>query len=537
MFSKICRILSSLRGNTSGNAAMMVAIGLPALVGASGLAVDTSQWYMWKRELQFAVDQAALAGAWARTDATTSANYVTRATQEYNASLQATKGFANTPTITLVNHGAGTANAVQVVATGGKRLPFSGVLVSWAARIRVSARATVQNGATYSGCIVALHPTAEGAFTLGGNASGSATCGVVALSNDADAAMVKNGNSSAQLGQLVAAGGIDADFSVNGTLHPNTTGLSDPFGDVATPDPSPSPSRTYSCPEASDATSETTATVAPTTVVSYLYVTGNNSNQALNNANNGTNSYAYTPVTAGSSTPGTTLNNVVVPTGTVNGTVPGTPAYTYVRQVRNSPKVHEVKKTVINKTYSNVAVVTNEGSDGIARPLPGTYSTINITCQTEFQPGIFVVDDIDFGQNQIVTGTDVLFVIKNAGGMHINSQSNITLSGITKDTLMGTYGYTDAVASRMASMVIFDKDTTDQLKINGNSDVHFYGILYMPSREVWLNGTAVASGECMMVVASQITFTGTVDLDNFCLPAGADTPNVGGSDANVKLVA
>ena len=136
-----------------------------------------------------------------------------------------------------------------------------------------------------------------------------------------------------------------------------------------------------------------------------------------------------------------------------------------------------------------------------------------------------------------MTGNDVMFVIRNAGGMHINSNSNVTLSGISKDTLMTMYGYSEDAAQKIASMVIWDEDTTAQLKINGNSDVKFYGILYMPSREVWFNGTATATGECMMIVASQVTFTGTVDLNNFCTQGGATNLNVGGSETTVKLVA
>lgn len=58
-----CRLLRKLRECTSGNAMMMVALSTPALIGAGGLAVDTAQWYMWKRELQHSVDQAALGGA------------------------------------------------------------------------------------------------------------------------------------------------------------------------------------------------------------------------------------------------------------------------------------------------------------------------------------------------------------------------------------------------------------------------------------------------------------------------------------------
>jgi Flp pilus assembly protein TadG len=71
MFARIRQAFSKLRSCNSGNAMLMVALGMPALIGGSGLAVDTSQWYLWKREMQFAVDQAALAGAWARSECLT----------------------------------------------------------------------------------------------------------------------------------------------------------------------------------------------------------------------------------------------------------------------------------------------------------------------------------------------------------------------------------------------------------------------------------------------------------------------------------
>jgi Flp pilus assembly protein TadG len=531
-FRKLMRKLSKAR---SGNAAMLVALGLPALIGSGGLAVDVAQWFIWKRELQFAVDQAAIAGAWARADSTTINNYQVRSLQEFNSNLQVTEDFAASPVIELVDHDGGIDNAVQVTASATRALPFSNIFLEEGVTVRVTARALLNEGGNWSGCIVALHPTAEGAFTLGGNASGNATCGTVALSNDPDAAMVKNGNSTAQLGQLVATGGIDADFAVNGTMHPFTAGLTNPFADSTEPDPDSSPSRTYSCPTASAGTTVTTGDKSTTTTITYLYVRGNNSNQALNNAQNGTNSYSYSPVTAGS-TDTASESGVALPNGTAVGTVNGAPKYTYVRQVMNSPKVHEVKKTVTNVTYSNVTTTTTGASDGIARPLPGTYSTINIACATEFPPGIYLIDDIDFGQNHVVTGDGVLFVIRNAGGMHINSQSVVTLTGISKDMLMNTYGYSEADASKMARMVIYDEHTTEQFKLNGNADVFFFGTIYMPNREIWFNGTATATGKCMMLIASQITFTGTIDLNNFCVPTGATIPNAGGSAASVRLV-
>ena len=49
--------LTGLAACTSGNATMMTAFGLPALLGAAGYGVDTAQMYMWHRELQHSVDQ------------------------------------------------------------------------------------------------------------------------------------------------------------------------------------------------------------------------------------------------------------------------------------------------------------------------------------------------------------------------------------------------------------------------------------------------------------------------------------------------
>ncbi len=174
MIKAIRTVLRRLSKNLGGNAAMLVALGLPALIGSGGLAVDVAQWFIWKRELQFAVDQAAIAGAWARADAATINNYQARALQEYDANLQVTDDFATTPAVTLVNYDGGVANAVKVTTTSNqKSLPFTGIFLEEGAQISVTATAVLETGGNWSGCIIALDPSAEGAFTLGGNASGN----------------------------------------------------------------------------------------------------------------------------------------------------------------------------------------------------------------------------------------------------------------------------------------------------------------------------------------------------------------------------
>ena len=124
------RLLKRLAGDTSGNALLLMALGLPMLIGGAGLGVDFAQWYMWKRELQYAVDQAAIAGAWARSDTATQAIYTDRARQEYNANLSAIKDIASDPVIGLANYAGGSNNSVTVHAHATKALPFSSLFSS-----------------------------------------------------------------------------------------------------------------------------------------------------------------------------------------------------------------------------------------------------------------------------------------------------------------------------------------------------------------------------------------------------------------------
>lgn len=61
----ISRIFGSIRRDERGNALALTAIGLPLLLGSAGLAVDTTQWVLAKRQVQTVADAAAMAGAYA----------------------------------------------------------------------------------------------------------------------------------------------------------------------------------------------------------------------------------------------------------------------------------------------------------------------------------------------------------------------------------------------------------------------------------------------------------------------------------------
>ena len=568
MLSTIRRILADLRENSSGNALLLVALGTPVLIGTSGLAVDSAQYYMWKRDLQFAVDSAALAGAWARTSTTTQTTYQARALQEYNANVQVPGPFDTVDTPTLVNYNGGTQNAVQVVAHATKTLPFSNIITGNSTTITVQATAsaipagttvtTTTTLNTLTACMIALNPTAAGAFIIGGSASGTVGCGGAALSTDPSAAIRENGNPSATFGQLVAGGGIEISLLNNvgndiTKLKSNTVGLTDPLSSIAQPTGN-GVSRTYSCPTAtagSPAVYTYTATQTFRTKITYAYTKGANAGSAT--ATTYTSGTGYLPNTDDNPGVSTSLSNTTT-AYTASGPTQSGPTVGSAVNITGtgSNKIWRTPTTTTWTTISNVgstlttpAVAAN---DGIARPLPGTYANIPIACNTIFQPGIYVITgSIDFSTNKTVTGSDVLFVMTTANNIaNINSNTNIGLSGITASRLMTDYGYSTVDANKLAGMLFFDKLSTSQIKFNGNSTTNLNGIIYMPQRTLWFNGTSAVSGACMMLVADKLQLDGTTNLSSFCQPSNSNsltvrpqittTTTTPGTVAVVKLV-
>ena len=152
----MCDFFKRLRASSSGNAMVIVAAGMPALIGGAGFAVDMSQWYMWKSELQYATDQAAIAGAYARSSPETEDSYQTRAEQEFAGNLSQTTAFASDPAVRLENWATGTNNSVVVTASATKALPFSSFLTGSATTVRVSSQAAFEKGVTFTSCLIAV---------------------------------------------------------------------------------------------------------------------------------------------------------------------------------------------------------------------------------------------------------------------------------------------------------------------------------------------------------------------------------------------
>jgi hypothetical protein len=239
MISSIKRLWRDRRGNTLA----IAGAALPLVLGSAGLASDTIQWTLWKRQLQRAADSAAAAGVYAIASGkavgtctdiagATYANPVAYDLQKNNQ-----VGIATTCTVTNPPSLGGytaDANAVRVALAVQKRLSFSGLFLSSAPTISAIATATIVPSGTY--CVVSL----ENQSVTGINATGSTDlnlgCGMITNSTSLTAA-VATGSSDVTATPIAAVGGIPAsnNWGAGTVLQPFTLAQDDPFAGVPAP--------------------------------------------------------------------------------------------------------------------------------------------------------------------------------------------------------------------------------------------------------------------------------------------------------------
>ncbi len=521
-------MLRALRSHTSGNATLLVALGMPALIGGSGLAVDTAQWYTWKRELQFAVDQAALAGAWAQTNTESQGNYQARARQEFSVNQAVTTGFTTTPSVTLASYAGGSSNSVIVSASATKRLPFSSFLTNRATTVYAYAQASFAAGQTYTSCLIATDPDDSGAITIGGNAVLTASCGLAALSNSPTSIII-NGNPQVDAGDVVSKGGIDDWLNTHGDneIHEYVSDLFDPFA-ALTPPTNTTP-RTYAC---INGATTTTATTIVSNVVRDLSYSGTNRNALVLSTT--------TPV---STSQPVTTNNVLVTNGTTAGTVTSTTTRTgaYTSSGTGSSKIYyrTDRVTTATTTYSNVLVSTTPTQASLS---PGTYTDLFVSCKTVFSPGVYVLNGgrLKIAGQYEVTGAGVMFVLTNGAFIDITGGSNVNLTAMTQAQLQAA-GVSATQAVLLAGMLVFEdrnsQGTNNRNKLNGNAATILNGTIYLPKSNITFDGTASVTSQCLMIAAANITIQGTANMSTFCPPGTVNTTSISTGTGSVKLVA
>jgi hypothetical protein len=222
-----------------GNAIMIAGAMLPLVVGAAGLATDTIQWTLWKRQLQRAADSAAIAGVYTRQAANGATTGVSTAVShdlavDNHVWMSLKSGF---PEVTFPANDGVKTNQVKVTLAIQQRLPFSSMFMSAPPTIRaVSTAATVPAGGFP--CFDATDTSAVIGLNFSGNAGiESPDCDGFSNANSANTSVAK-GSSDISLRTIGGVGGIQQsnNFHVE-AYRPYSPPIPDPFASV-TPDPS-----------------------------------------------------------------------------------------------------------------------------------------------------------------------------------------------------------------------------------------------------------------------------------------------------------
>jgi len=225
-----------------GNALVIAAAALPLVIGSAGLASDTIQWTLWKRQLQRAADSAALAGVYGKLASQTITNGACSLSTPISRDL--TVGDVNnrlgmTPTCAVESPPtsgiwATTPNAVRVTMTAQRALSFSGLFMTTAPTITASATAAQVQAGRY--CAKALDPNTETGISFSGSAVVNLGCGMITNAKGANA--VDGGGASTITASPMAAVGQIANsgnFTSGTIMQPYSSPTTDPYASLNPP--------------------------------------------------------------------------------------------------------------------------------------------------------------------------------------------------------------------------------------------------------------------------------------------------------------
>lgn len=228
------RVFRELLKDNSANAVVVSAFSILSLIGGAGLATDTIQWTLWKRQLQRMSDSAALAGAFsvarggnARTSATSE---LTRYTSLNMIALNSTT-IETPPTVGPYN---GNGKAVRVVVNSSRALPFSGMFMSSAPNIQASATAAAVGFGVY--CVISLESTTATGITFQGSSTVNLGCGAMTNSQGTQA-VYAGGSSSINASPVSAVGLVPAsnNYASGTVLNSYAIAQTDPYSTIGLP--------------------------------------------------------------------------------------------------------------------------------------------------------------------------------------------------------------------------------------------------------------------------------------------------------------
>jgi hypothetical protein len=228
--------LKRLKRSQRGNVLVLTAAAMPLLIGSAGLATDTIQWALWKRDLQRAADSAAIAGVYERIQTGSTETVDEAVTNDLSTTSNITLDLLEDPVIDFPadDSTADLVDQVEVTLSVQKPLTFSSMFMAQAPIIKAKGTAASVPG-TDDYCVMALETNAAmTGVTVGGNAKVEMDCGIISNSPSPNDCLVNQGNASSVTATVMACvGGLR--FSRNWTVpkyDPYTEAIEDPYGDL-----------------------------------------------------------------------------------------------------------------------------------------------------------------------------------------------------------------------------------------------------------------------------------------------------------------
>jgi Flp pilus assembly protein TadG len=211
-----------------GNALIIAGAAMPVVVGAAGLATDTVQWVLWKRQLQRAADSAAFAGTYAKSlgDSAPTAVSTDLANNNQTQNQSGVALMSGYPVVTYPTSN-NWSYGVNVELRVQQSLPFSSLFMTTAPTITASATAALIDQGEY--CAIALESTTATGIQISGNSQTSLGCGAISNSRNATAAASAGGSYSFTADPVASVGGLPTSITGVTTLRPYHTPMPDPF--------------------------------------------------------------------------------------------------------------------------------------------------------------------------------------------------------------------------------------------------------------------------------------------------------------------
>jgi hypothetical protein len=141
----------------------------------------------------------------------------------------------------------------------------------------------------------------------------------------------------------------------------------------------------------------------------------------------------------------------------------------------------------------------NKVPDGYSVTLkPGTYAGLEIKGNVKLQPGNYLINggSLRFTSQSVVTGDQVTFFLLNGADIDIHAGATFKVTASTSGPWAGF-------------SLVGGRDNTAAAVINGNSSSALNGIIYLPaSKEIQYSGNGSTTGECVRIIAQEITMIG-----------------------------